>query len=411
MTPTAFSSPEPNSLPPEARARRRRSRRMLFPSDAEGQEAVLAELARRSYPSYDLYIYAILSGIVLAAGYLLDSQAVLFFGILAAPLLTPWVGLSIAAITGSPRFFFQTLAALLVSAIIVFVIGLAAGFASLPFEPRTHNEIYPHSILSWPNLIVFAFGALLLVVTFVRTENKPYLPISAAGFGLGAKLEGIWPQAAQVAFIHFAWVTLFGLLALAFMRFRPRSIGGSIFSLLVFLAIFAALSAWTGWGHRAFAIANGTTLPSAPTNLPHPFLTSSGTSSPRPTPSPSGTPPRPSATLPPTLLGGDVTLPATDTPLPTLTIEPTPVYAKVSAATGGGAYMRRTPGGQYMLTLENGFIVEVLGERQEVNGVIWVEIAVVKNGLRQEGWIIQSLLVMATPVVNWEPTVTGTPLP
>jgi hypothetical protein len=185
-----------NPIPPQhsTRARRRRARRAFFPSDAEGQTAVLAELARRSYPSFELFIYAILSGAILAAGYLLDSQAVLIFGVLAAPLLTPWVGLSIAAITGSLRFFLQTLAALLVSAILVFVIGLAAGFANTPFEPRTLNEIHLNSRLWPPELAVLAIGAILLVVTFVRTEDKPYLPsvvlayafylpVSAAGFG------------------------------------------------------------------------------------------------------------------------------------------------------------------------------------------------------------------------------------
>jgi hypothetical protein len=91
-----------------------------------------------------------------------------------------------------------------------------------------------------------------------------------------------------------------------------------------------------------------------------------------------------------------------------MTIEPTPIYARISAPAGGGAYVRQSPDGKYMLTLENGFIVEVLGESEELNGVIWIKIAVVKNGLRQEGWIMQFLLVTATPVVNWQPTVTPT---
>jgi hypothetical protein len=42
-------------------------------------------------------------------------------------------------------------------------------------------------------------------------------------------------------------------------------------------------------------------------------------------------------------------------------------------------------------------------------GVIWAKIAVERNGERVEGWIIQSLLMTATPVVNWEPTATLTP--
>ena len=114
MTEPTPTNPAP---PPQhaERVRRRRAQRMLYPSDAEGQAAVLADLSARSFPTFELFIYALLSGAILAAGYLLDSQAVLIFGILAAPLLTSWVGLSIATVTGSPRFFAQTLAALLVS--------------------------------------------------------------------------------------------------------------------------------------------------------------------------------------------------------------------------------------------------------------------------------------------------------
>ena len=421
--PESFTPLNPPSRPAphEARARRRRAGRMLFPSDAEGQEAVLADLARRSYPSFELFIYAILSGAILAAGYLLDSQAVLIFGILAAPLLTSWVGLSIAVITGSPRYFLQTLAALLVSAIIVFLIGLAAGFATLPFEPRTHNEVHIHSLIWIPQLVVLTLGAILLVVTFVRTEDKPYLPsvvlayafylpISAAGFGLGARLENVWPQAAQVTLVHFAWATLFGILTLAFMRFRPRSFGGFIFSLLILLAILAALVTWTGF----LDLARGTTPPPAlePTSSPRPSLTLAGSPSARPNPSPSVTL---SFTLLSTLTAsptltetGAIESPA-ETFTPSMTIEPTPIFARIDSPEGGGAFVRTSPGGEYLLTLSNGFIVEILGETEERMGVIWVKIAVERNGERTEGWIIQSLLVTATPVVNWQPTETPTP--
>jgi len=420
--PEAFPSPEsiPPAPSPMTRARRRRARRTFFPADAEGQAAVLADLARRAYPSYDLFIYAILSGAILAAGYLLDSQAVLIFGVLAAPLLTPWVGLSLAAVTGSLRFFLQTLAALLVSAFLVFVIGLAAGFADSPFEPRTLNEIHLHSRLWPPELAVLALGALLLVVTFVRTEDKPYLPsvvlayafylpVSAAGFGLGANLEGVWPQAAQVALVHLTWATLFGILALASLRFRPRSFGGSIFSLLLTLALLAGLLTWTGWGRAALDWTRGTAPPPAPTSYFPLTPTLSGSPPPRPNPSPSATLPRPSATASPspTVKGASET-PA-ETVTPSITIEPTPIFARINSPEGGGAKVRKSPGGEYLLTLSNGFIVEILGETEEHMDTIWVKIAVKRNGERLEGWIIQSLLVTATPIVNWEATATLTP--
>jgi hypothetical protein len=53
--------------------------------------------------------------------------------------------------------------------------------------------------------------------------------------------------------------------------------------------------------------------------------------------------------------------------------------------------------------------VTVLGETQERMGVTWAKILVDRNGEKVEGWIIQSLLATATPIVNWEPTETATP--
>jgi hypothetical protein len=397
---------------------------MLFPSDEEGQAAVLEDLARRSYPTFELFIYAILSGAILAAGYLLDSQAVIIFGILAAPILTSWVGLSISIVTGSPRFFAQTSAALLISALIVFLISLVAGFAELPFGPRTHNEIYQHTNIWIPQLVVLAIGAILLVVTFVRTEDRPYLPsvvlayafylpISAAGFGFGAGLEDVWPQAAFVALVHFAWATLVGILTLSLMRFRPRSFGGFLFSVIVLLALLAALATWTGLGGAALNLVGKTAPPPAleATKIPIPTLTVSWSPSPKPNPSSSRTlTPSPSATASPTETEFATENPA-ETFTPSVTIQPTPIFAKIDSPEGGGALVRKSPGGEYLLTLSNGVIVEVLGETEERMGVIWVKIAVTRNEERLEGWIIQSLLMTATPVVNWQPTETPTATP
>jgi hypothetical protein len=96
---------------------------------------------------------------------------------------------------------------------------------------------------------------------------------------------------------------------------------------------------------------------------------------------------------------------------PSLTVVPTPVFAKINSPEGGGARVRSSPGGEYLFTLNNGYIVTVLGETMDVGGVIWVKILVDRNGEKVEGWIIQSLLATATPIVNWEPTETLTPTP
>src|SRR5215203_6752412 len=130
--PASQPDPEPAQEPAQdfvsARARRRRAqRRAYFPTDEEGRAALFSHLARRAFPSYELFVFSIVSGAILGLGYFLDSQALLIFGILVAPLMTSWIGISLATIAGSARFFAQTLAAVLISALIVFLSGVLAG--------------------------------------------------------------------------------------------------------------------------------------------------------------------------------------------------------------------------------------------------------------------------------------------
>ena len=43
---------------------------------------------------------------------------------------------------------------------------------------------------------------------------------------------------------------------------------------------------------------------------------------------------------------------------------------------------------------------------QEVNRVIWVHVLALVNDVRVDGWMIQSVLVTATPVAEWQPSPT-----
>ena len=138
-----------------ARSRRRRAnRREMFPADAEGQAAFISDLSRRAYPSFELFVFSLACGAIVGLGFLLDSQAVLLLGILVTPLMTPWVGFLLAIITGSPRFLFETLMALLISIVIVFLGGLLTGFAARLFLPITLSNVFIHARLWIPALIV-----------------------------------------------------------------------------------------------------------------------------------------------------------------------------------------------------------------------------------------------------------------
>ena len=117
-----------------------------------------------------------------------------------------------------------------------------------------------------------------------------------------------------------------------------------------------------------------------------------------PTLTPSRTPtPRPSITVPPE-----------NTSTSTVTAEPTPIIALIRAAEGGGAFIREKPGGIVVATLGNGSTVTIIPDKlQEVNRVVWVHVFAIVNDVRVEGWMIQAVLVTATPVPDWQPSATS----
>lgn len=380
---------------------------------------MLESLAKRAYPSYELFVFALLCGASLGVGYLRDSQAFLIFGVLMAPLLTPWVGMILATVNGSGRFFFQTLLALLIAGFLVFISGGLAGVAARFMLPLTLNQAFIHSRLWWEDLVVLALGAIILTLSFVRSEEKPYLPsamlaygiflpLSAAGFGLGSGVADIWPQGLYVFFVYLAWVSLFGMLTLVFMRFRPLTLTGYGCSLVVLLIVVMTLVELTGFREAAWSRISGT--PIATTAVP------AGTSTPAidvveganpQTPSPTPfeaatvTPTLPTTATPDRTAMASLTMLFTDTATPTISPEPTPVFARIKSVAGGGAFVRSEPGGRVLVTLDNGSYVVVLPERQEIDSIAWIHVIATVNEKEYEGWIIQSVLVTATPVADW----------
>jgi hypothetical protein len=425
--PTSQPTPEQSPEFVSARARRRRAqRRAYFPTDEEGRAALFAHLARRAFPSYELFVFSLVSGVILGLGYFLDSQALLIFGILVAPLMTPWIGISLAAIAGSARFFLQTVAALLVSSAIIFLSGGLAGFASRIAPPRAFNEAFIHSRLWWPDIVTITVAAIILTISFVRSEERPYLPsalliyglflpLCAAGFGLGSGVGEIWPEGIFVFLVHFAWATFFAILSLFFLRFYPTSAGGLIFTGLIFVVLIAVVTSLTGFGRWAMEMTGLATPIPATATVAIPSLTSLPvvTSSPHPdnataisdaSATPSRTPSRTQTS--------QATLPPTETSTSTVTAEPTPIVALIHAAEGGGAFIREKPGGLVLATLANGATVTIIpNDLQEVNKVTWVHVFAIVNDRRVEGWMIQTVLQTATPVPYWVPSSTPTLTP
>jgi hypothetical protein len=455
--PSPEQSPEPPHSPRRDAAalrgrRRRATRRSMFPADAEGQAALIYDLSRRAYPSIELFVFSLVCGAIIGLGFLLDSQAVLLLGILITPLMTPWVGFLLALLTGSPRFLFETLMALFVSAAIVFIGGLLTGFAARLFLPMTLDNVFIHARLWIPELAVLAIGAITLVASFARSEEKPflpsviiayafYLPINAGGFGLGSGVAGIWPQGILVFAVHFALASALGMLTLFAIRLRPttRGVIFSVISLLLFAVILVLLmgSGLPSPSQPAALTSTPTpTLTVEPSPLPSltPSLTATSTSTATPskTPSPSVTPTAGTVTITNTVtitstatetLTATTTSTATisptaftptatsSTPSATFTFTPEPQLTSgiIKASEGGGANLRQTPNGKYLMTLDNGTTVEIYSDFKQVNGVAWIHVLVTRNGQQVEGWLLESVVSYSTPEPNFSPSATPTP--
>ncbi len=421
----------PNAFP-SSRARRRRARRMLIPSDPQGKEAFLQALAQRTYPSIEFFILSFLCGLILGTSYLLDSPLILAFGVLSAPILLPWLGMCLAAARGAAGFWIQMTAALLLSALLAFLGGVTVSWILRVLPPQTLTMAFYHARLRVVDFPMLALGALILVLSFVRSGEKPYLPsaflayalyppIVAAAIGLGGREIGIWPHGLLVSLVRLAWVSLLAILIFFFLRFRPSSLAGTFFSGALILLLLSIL-AWAGGWSLPFMSNTASKEPSVPLPSPSPAPTSL-IFTPLPTfSSPTVTlPPTPnlltptSSPVPPRLpVTPSQTSTPTQTTTPTPTPIPTPIYGRVNSPRGGGAFLREAPSfnSRVLISLTNGTVVEIFPQDARLVGSeTWLRVAVVVGGRRLEGWMLSTVIQMPTPPVGEWATLSSTASP
>jgi hypothetical protein len=193
---------ESDSLPP---ARRRREKRLLTTFDAEEREKILDELAHQLSPSFDFFVFSLLSGIIFSLGLLLNSPALLVLGAIAAPLMTPIIGIALGIVIGSARFFIRSLAGLLVSSLLVIITGALAGWLSRLNASHLLTEAQTHARFTWDTFLVLVIGVILTAWMIIRAEHNPripsvvlayglYLPLAVAGVGLTSRFPHFWPD-------------------------------------------------------------------------------------------------------------------------------------------------------------------------------------------------------------------------
>lgn len=388
---------DPEHMPP---ARKRRARRLLAPLDADERAGFLDQVAHRASPSFDFFLFSVLSGAVFYAGILLDLPALLLLGAVLAPMMAPVVGLALGTVTGSGRFFLRSMIGLVIGGGLVFGLGYAGGLLTPYWQPASLEQAYLNAQLSWSNFAVLALGAIFTAAAMARSEHSTaapygaapnvalayqlYLPLVIAGFGLGSGFEHLFPDGLVVFAIHLAWSAVLGAITLAILGLRPLTLLGYTFGGVVTLLGIILLIGLGGAG----AVVGGQMA--LPTPVPSATPTVTLTLTPTLTPVPPTETPTPSLT--PTITSTPV--PPTETPTPS----PTPVYAIIMTSDGKGAVLRDEPGGVVIRSYFDGTRLQVLPGIITLDGVTWVRV-IGPDGA--SGWIVQRLLATATPAPNW----------
>jgi len=391
---------DPRTMPP---ARRRRAKRSLVPLNADERETFLDELSHRVSPSFDFFLFSLLAGVIISVGLFLDAPALLVLGVLFAPTMAPIVGLSLGTITGSTRFFGRSFIGVLIASFVFLLLGFLTGVLAGYLGVSDLIQIYYFSQLTWHGFIVLAVGAVLTTIALVRTKRRVsfasvalsyelFIPLIVAGFGLGSGVPHLWPDGLVVFAIHLAWAALLGAITLALMGFRPLTLFGYTVGGVVILVVGILLVGLSGagaafWGQVAI-----------PTPIPTATSTATITITPSASITASSTPVPPTRTMPPTF-----TASITPSPTGTSPASPTPVFAIVDAPEDfGGAILRSEMDFEpesIITSIQNGTLVEILSEKAEiVNGYAWLHVRIPGG---PEGWMLEALLLAATPAPNW----------
>jgi uncharacterized membrane protein len=392
-------SDEEKNLPP---ARRRRKQRSILPGETGERAEFVDEIAQRLIPSAEFFLFSGLAGVVLATAALMDSTALYVLAALISPFLAPVVGLSLAVMLGSVRYFLRALGAFVIGGLLVFVLGALGGaLAGVLLVPTSNmpgltllQAVY-HAHFSWPDFLVLTLGAGMTVYMSTRSgESRPqvasaalayelYLPLGVAGFGLASGIPHLWPDGLIVFAVYLAWTALIGVVMLLVAGLRPTNFFGySLGSTIILFSVVAVIAI------SGFSTALGTQIAmpiASPTPTPTVTLTPTVTNTPVP----------PTLTLTPTR-----TLVPTETITQTVSPVPTLALAVINAKDQGGANIHSKPEFKAPIVkiLGNGWPVEVYPDAVRSEGVIWRKVRT-SDGV--EGWIWESLILTATPKPGW----------
>jgi uncharacterized membrane protein len=395
---------DPEDLSP---ARRRKADRGLVPEDLVEIADEIETLAHRTIPSFDFFLFSLLAAAILTTSILFDSPALLVLGALTAPAMTPFIGIALGTATGSLKFFSQRLAGSLIACGFVFLVGILGGYATFVFKTPGVQFLIYNARISWTHFILLIGGTVLSIITLKKQGQTPllpsvaiayelFVPLAMAGFGFGSGQPHLWPDGLVLFGIHLAVMAITGTIVFMLLGIKPLTfIGYTLGSLVAILSIVGVIGLTSAGAVVTGKIAMPTLVPSATfTSTPAP-----------PTPTATETPIPPTPTPTPTMPT------ATSTPLPTatstITPKPTPFFAEIAVSKEyAGAFIRSEPSleSKILTSLVNGTMIEILNPSPSYDeqGRNWLNIRYTnEHGEKEDGWIIENLLLISTPRPNW----------
>jgi hypothetical protein len=392
---TSDQSRFPGDPDQQSPARRRRAKRMLTQLRADEREEFLEGLGHRVTPGLDLFLWAAAAGLLIGLGYRFDQPALLIGGALLAPRMSPIAGLSLAAVSGSSRFFLRLTAALALSMAIACAVSGAVGGLGIPANADLLLA-FAHIKLNLVDFALLLVGAVTIAVSMARRGDisplgsvavayEVLLPLGAFGVGLARGMPELIEGGLLTFGMHLTWAVAVGLAALALQGFRPLT--GSGHSLAAAIGLMGLIGVLGAYGLGASVLAVMPTPTPTPTATP--TITPTATATATRTATPTAT----------------ATATATPTFTPTATPTATPPKGIVVRTGGRGAILRATPspGGASIGFLAEGDSLEVIGGPVRVDSQTWWEVRAISGGQVKTGWLLGDLLATITPTPSPTP--------
>jgi len=366
------------------RARRRRAERKLRELHGDERDRILDELDQQVGLKSSRLFFALLSGLLIGAGFRFDEFVLILAGVLVAPRMIPILGLAMGATLGSSRTFLRSFVSLLLL-VIVFGAGLWLTINVVDGSDTLSEIVFSHAQLSYLEFVLLLVGAALLANRFSRDKAlatlasaavayELFLPLGTMVVGLSGLQTGVLWGSLLTFILHLTWAVGAAMCVLMALGFRPKvRAAGAYLSTVVLMSVIV-LSSMLSLGGAILVV---TPMPT-PTSTRLPTATPTVTITGTPTMKPTST-----ATVTPTL---------TATQAPTSTS--TPSQGIIFGTGGVGVMLRESPNGAPLGGLFDDTRLEIIGGPLELEGKVWWQ---VRTRSGQEGWVLGDYLTTATP--------------